>query len=654
MSNTTRVIDRCGCARIVRCVVVVAALSCVMTGRAKGDFTFTDFSSVAGLTLNDSAAQVGSVIRLAPNLMGQRGSAWYSAAKAHVADGFDTTFTFQLSGGAPGADGFAFVIQDLGTSLTGTGGSGLGYENLPRSLAVEFDTFGFSPETDNHVSVQSRGNQPNHANDIYSLGQAEASFDLNDGQPHTALIRYRPGVLLLYLDGDATASLVIAVNLQNVNGDNILDGSGDAWVGFTAATGFFSEDHDLLDWSFDETTTALPDGACCLSDSCIQTDAQDCVVVQGGSYIGDGMDCGSVSCDGACCYFDGCTETTQDDCEVSLGGSFRGVGTICDFDTCNGACCDLYGDCFETDEFDCIAFSEGVFHGIGTTCDPFPCGLPEYGACCFDDACSTELESDCDAFGGVWFGAGTLCDDIDCVDQPGPFGACCQQNGTCRDNVIQEACEYFNGVYQGDGTYCMTTDCGVGEPGACCVNGNCFELTVTTCEAQGGHFQGEGRSCSDPNLNCTDLGRCCFTDGGCVTTSIDFCFNSLGGGVFSTPGVCGDFPCPEFGACCESGGACRVDWEFTCQEPGMTFLGQGTLCSPNPCGAICNCRGDLSGDLMVNGLDIQQFVVCYVSEFGTAPTAQCLCADVLADNVIDAGDLSAFVNALMNSDGCPP
>lgn len=281
----------CGCrARSIRVAVVAVALLGMSYVEAQGDFNYADFSSIAGLTLNGDAAQAGSVLRVAANAEDQSGSAWYTATKQHVADGFDTTFTFQLSGGS-GADGFAFLIQDDDTTSLGNGGSGLGYEGIPRSLAIEFDTFGFSPESDNHVSVQSLGNNGNSVEDADSLGLIEAPFDLNDGETHTAVIRYRPGVLLVYLDGSPSPILTVSVDLQDINGDDILDGAGDAWVGFTAATGGASQDHDILDWTFDETSDPLPTDAC---------DCENASTLFENTFIPDST-VGSQACDGSPC-----------------------------------------------------------------------------------------------------------------------------------------------------------------------------------------------------------------------------------------------------------------------------------------------------------------------------------------------------------------
>ena len=59
-----------------------------------------------------------------------------------------------------GADGIAFVLQPISTSLGSTGG-GIGYQNISPSFAVEFDTCFNSTYSDpwyNHVAIQKNGN----------------------------------------------------------------------------------------------------------------------------------------------------------------------------------------------------------------------------------------------------------------------------------------------------------------------------------------------------------------------------------------------------------------------------------------------------------------------------------------------------------------
>jgi len=437
---------------------IAGILIAASSGFVRADFDYPNFNSVVGLTLNGDAAQSGSVLVVAPNLEGQAGSAWRTTAKAHLSAGFDTTFTFRMA--TDGADGMAFVIQDDATTALGSGGSGLGFEGIPRSLAVEIDTFGFFPESDNHVSVQTRGALENDYQDAYSLAQYNVAQDLNDGSTHSITIRYRPGFLLVFLDGGNAPIINLSLDLTNINGDNILDGSGDAWVGFTAGTGGVFQAHEVHNWNFDETGDPLPAGACCTISGCVASNARDCGVSIAGHYAGDGTDCGTVDCSGACCYIDGCFwPATIQNCAAEPG-TFMGVGSTCPQVSCSGACCTPFGECLLTDQASCVNFEQGMFHGPGSSCVPFPCSLPSMGACCdVTNECLMQTQAECATANGTWWGQATNCDDVNCFDDPPPFGACCQPGGVCVENVAQLACEHFNGVYNGDDSVCALANC---------------------------------------------------------------------------------------------------------------------------------------------------------------------------------------------------
>jgi hypothetical protein len=221
------------------------------------ELVFSDFSDLTGLNLVGNANQVGTVLRLVPAYISQRGAAWTSS-KQCVGLGFDTTFsfkiTYQYNGGA---DGLAFVIQNHAADALGGGGGGIGYQGIPNSLAVEFDTwFNGGPDepNGNHVSVRSQGIYPNWATGTPSLATAAiASPQFSwDGLEHTARITYVPGSMVVYLD--SVEVLAVAVDLSSLLS---LD-SGTAYVGFTGATGAAAENEDILSWSYSATCNQPP------------------------------------------------------------------------------------------------------------------------------------------------------------------------------------------------------------------------------------------------------------------------------------------------------------------------------------------------------------------------------------------------------------
>jgi len=208
--------------------------------------------------LNGNAAQVsGSILRLTSNSVSQAGSAWYDL-KQNVSGGFSTFFEFQIT--APGGgDGFAFVIQNNGTSSLGGAGSGMGYDGIPKSLAIEFDTYqngahfldtNLHDVSDHEIAVHSKGIAPNSADEANALPPGPVTSQIafqNDQLIHQVKIVYALGVLEVFLDDFSSPLLAVAVNLKS----ELALSDGMAFVGLTAGTGQRTENHDILDWLFD-------------------------------------------------------------------------------------------------------------------------------------------------------------------------------------------------------------------------------------------------------------------------------------------------------------------------------------------------------------------------------------------------------------------
>ena len=254
-------------------LTVLTMAGLLLTSPVLAQFNFSDFSGAGGsLYLNGDAAIVGSALRLVPAAYLKVGSA-YHISRQHLSlpGGWTTTFQFRITNlsdaadanGDPGADGFAFIIQDSSPSALGAAGGGIGYAGISRSLAVEFDTWfnietGVNDTDSNHVAVHTRWQDPNSETDVARLGVASVPFDLEDGQVHTATIAYNgSGQLSISLDGVPT----LTVDFNHNDYLQILDSSGFAWVGFTAATGGAWEDIDILNWSF----TPVPEPASCVA-----------------------------------------------------------------------------------------------------------------------------------------------------------------------------------------------------------------------------------------------------------------------------------------------------------------------------------------------------------------------------------------------------
>ncbi len=247
-------IHRISCAAVVGCFIGSQAWA---PPQALADFEFVDLTTIDGINIAGDALQTGAVLRIVPAAITQTGAAWF-ATRQQVSGGFDTTFQFQLSNpavadgsGQLGGDGFAFVIQTASAGvLSDVGGFGLGYQGIPSSIAVEFDTWlngGLGDPTSNHVGVMSRadlGNQTDHA--TAGLALAQVPGDFNDGVVRSVRILYDPNVLSVFIDDLINPILTVATDLDGLLA---LDNGG-AFVGFTAATGGAYADHDILSWSF--------------------------------------------------------------------------------------------------------------------------------------------------------------------------------------------------------------------------------------------------------------------------------------------------------------------------------------------------------------------------------------------------------------------
>ena len=140
-------------------------------------FDYINFNNPDNIILNGNAFKFDSVIRLTDNRLNMSGSAFIKYL-IPIDMGFSSSFSFRFSQGSnlscddgslPGADGFAFVIQNSGSTAIGWFGGSIGYEGISNSLAVEFDTYSndstqienyFDPNG-NHIAVQSLGSKPN-------------------------------------------------------------------------------------------------------------------------------------------------------------------------------------------------------------------------------------------------------------------------------------------------------------------------------------------------------------------------------------------------------------------------------------------------------------------------------------------------------------
>jgi hypothetical protein len=236
--------------------------------RMLADVRFDNFDSTVGLAVNGDASAIdatgGKIIRLAQARLSTGGSI-FSSIRINAAR-FSTFFEFRISkpgglgNGASfnnlGGDGLAFVVQPVSSSLGGEGG-GMGYEGVPRSIAVEFDTFLNQDRSDpssNHVGINLNGDT-NHGAGSSFTQNVTPNFD--NGRPWYAWVDYAGSNLEVRLSTTpvrpTTPTIQRPLNVAAVLGQQT------AFIGFTAATGDYWGDHDVVRWeyrsSFDPITT---------------------------------------------------------------------------------------------------------------------------------------------------------------------------------------------------------------------------------------------------------------------------------------------------------------------------------------------------------------------------------------------------------------
>jgi hypothetical protein len=172
------------------------------------------------------------------------------------------------------------------------------------------------------------------------------------------------------------------------------------------------------------------------------------------------------------------------------------------------SCCYDNGECYDNaDPNQCQQLGGTV--STDTCADRPGCDVPsEIGSCCYDlvnnycspigpycqDGVSTSW---CAALGGIFNTDSTCLSRVDeeaCSLNIPTFqcAACCrcvEGNFEC-DNIPEFVCELLGGMYYGDGTYCDQINCGGGpcdpsqQYGRCCDGGVCTETTDPNCSGE--------------------------------------------------------------------------------------------------------------------------------------------------------------------------
>ncbi|MCK4660216.1 MAG: proprotein convertase P-domain-containing protein [Phycisphaerae bacterium] len=264
-----------------------------------------------------------------------------------------------------------------------------------------------------------------------------------------------------------------------------------------------------------------------------------------------------------------------------------------------GACC-VDDVCMPgMTELECLA-TNGVYLGDDTVCgDPNPC---THGACCFDDGSCQLLDSNgCETAGGDYLGDMTNCDPNPCpqigdncdmplvvadefVDSNYTCGRTDDYNDTCLSSYDGGEDIIYEWTVSTNGCFKLTLDPQGTDYTGFAVDELCpLDPGYTLCEAvEWGDGTGDPYSIED--LNLTAGVHYIMVDGNpagedCIpafTLTVEICAT---------------------GACCIDG-ACSITTELECEAAEGAYLGDDTVCDPNPCNIGACCFGDICSNGM--------------------------------------------------------
>ena len=202
-------------------------------------------STSGSFILNGSATQpIPDTYDLTQAIGNQFGTAWNSVTLDLTQPfSFDVDVFLGYLDGA-GADGMAFVLQQVSTAA-GAPGGGIGYgaangwPGISPSFAVEFDTWdngaGLGEPFYDHLAIQKDGDL-NHlgANNIFApIGFPSGNANIEDGIWHNVIFSWDPSIFNFQVIYDGT--LLVNLNYDIVS--LIFGNNPSVYWGFTAATG---------------------------------------------------------------------------------------------------------------------------------------------------------------------------------------------------------------------------------------------------------------------------------------------------------------------------------------------------------------------------------------------------------------------------------
>ncbi|AUC79304.1 hypothetical protein CW736_07860 [Nonlabens sp. MB-3u-79] len=235
--------------------------------------------------IGNAAAQGNDCYQITPNLNGQSGAIW-SPDRINMLGDFIIEFRIYLgTNDVNGADGLTFVLKNNPTPIIGALGGGMGYEGIPNSFAVEFDTWQngqLGDPTFDHIAMVSAGqNNHNLAQNLAGpIVASTTSNNVEDGQEHDVRIEWNATAQTMSVYFDCSLRLSYTGDLIS----QVFGGSVFTYFGFTGSTGGAANlQRVCFDYiSFANDIGSLNDTAICVGDTVSNVD----VTINGGaSYL---------------------------------------------------------------------------------------------------------------------------------------------------------------------------------------------------------------------------------------------------------------------------------------------------------------------------------------------------------------------------------
>eukprot|EP01018_Ginkgo_biloba_P000259 Gb_33347 [translate_table: standard] len=259
-------------------------LCAIMFASAQADndshtsFIFNQFNDTSELVLIENASILHSrVLRLTNNSHWMLGRALYpnpvQIKNNNTLLSFSTTFVFSMvhPPSDEGGHGIAFIMTPYKSLRGAVAAEYLGLLNLSSNgqlynhlFAVEFDTsknVEFEDIDDNHVGVD--------LNNLQSVESRSAGYWVNENEFRRLSLKSGQNIQVWidydHLQNKLNVSITVAgfprpqkplISLKNIDLSSVLQDQ--MYMGFSAATGNFVEDHYILAWSFTTSGTTAP------------------------------------------------------------------------------------------------------------------------------------------------------------------------------------------------------------------------------------------------------------------------------------------------------------------------------------------------------------------------------------------------------------